>query len=95
MEVGNFLQRYTYSYQLSNHRDPWYSSRGVENLHIGVNSQRCSFKKNIIYGCIRSLLQHSRSFLAVHGFLVAVHRLLSSCGTWAPEHGFSSCGKWA
>ena len=61
------LIRYTYSYQLSNHRDPWYSSRGAENLHIGVNSQRCSFKK--IY------------YLWMHQVFVMALKIFP-CSTW-------------
>ena len=42
-------------------------------------------------------------FIAVHGLFIAAHRLLSSCGVWAPEHAgsvvaacrLSSCGMQA
>ena len=94
MEVGNFLQSYTYSYQLSNHCDPWYSSRGVENLCIGVYSQRCSLKKKKIMaasglscGTQDLSLQHMISWLRFTGISLAVALGLQNMGSVVVANG--------
>ena len=88
-------------YYITDRNVKWYSHCGK---HFG------SFFKIFIYllfGCIKSWLQHvgsslrhAGSFIAACGLFVAAHGLLSSCGVQALEHAgsvveahsLSSCG---
>ena len=86
--MSSFLKNYLFICLYSNQHNI------VNQLYF--NFKCILFKKYLFIGLVGSWVRHAGSFVAVHG-------LLSSCGSWALEHagsvvavrGLSSCGVWA